>query len=523
MPNTGRPSLDCHLCRARRVKCDLAKPGCIKCSVYGATCPGYRAESDLIFRNEDTHSVARRKQKKATKGEAVVTIRGSKGPSSAAPRRGRAHASVPGRSHAARSVADYRLLRSPTLSYTQLKPAVAMIFTLFSQTPSKGEGRFGRLDFLPDMLHETRETSCLALTADLFVAMHSLKPHAPPKGLGREELYGRSLMAIRHALGQPSKRVEDETIVAVWLLGIYEVISTPPVEDGPSPWYVHSTGIASILRARGPSQFQSERGRKIFWPSVAFIQLHCMESNCEFPPETLEWLEYLKSSKVESEQARCAAFQYSVEACAITSRLVKLVREDDEEQACREYPRLLERITDLERFDLETSASKQSVDRNRVYVVILKRSARLKMHLWFLLLANIVTHHSQDCSCTLGTGDLEALCRQKTISLGVTTTMADRILESAQTFLGPPKTQTDHMDSPPWVNGMRAAWPLLLIQRFSEILPEQARKASRLLEVVRRHQTIKNVVDRTSMSSPPPPWWKMERMEKVTRLCEGGA
>jgi len=74
MPNTGRPSRDCHECRRRRVKvsctdkrrwlqtktlqCDLVRPECQRCTRIGKRCPGYRDETSVLFRNEDMSSFA---------------------------------------------------------------------------------------------------------------------------------------------------------------------------------------------------------------------------------------------------------------------------------------------------------------------------------------------------------------------------------------------------------------------------------------------------------------------------------
>lgn len=41
MVNTGKPSGACGTCRERRIKCDEAKPVCLKCTRSGRTCSGY--------------------------------------------------------------------------------------------------------------------------------------------------------------------------------------------------------------------------------------------------------------------------------------------------------------------------------------------------------------------------------------------------------------------------------------------------------------------------------------------------
>jgi hypothetical protein len=198
------------------LQCDLAKPGCVRCVNYGATCPGYRQEGDFLFRNQDAGSVERKQKKKAAK--AALKAQSVEGPLEGASRPGTV---VKQKRPPPPGAGSFRLVPSLELSYLQSKPAVMLVFRLFSEG---GARSFGRLDFLPNLLEDTRETSCLALTADLFAAARrSQVPDAPPSKVPITDLYGRSLMSIRDALAHASKRLEDETIVAVWLLSLYEV------------------------------------------------------------------------------------------------------------------------------------------------------------------------------------------------------------------------------------------------------------------------------------------------------------
>ena len=78
MPNTGRPSRNCHSCRQRRIKvdpysssfcsvvplimkfetkkCDLVRPGCGQCLRKGQRCPGYRDEEDTRFNIQTSYT-----------------------------------------------------------------------------------------------------------------------------------------------------------------------------------------------------------------------------------------------------------------------------------------------------------------------------------------------------------------------------------------------------------------------------------------------------------------------------------
>lgn len=64
MVNTGKPSKGCARCRRRKVLCDLQEPGCIRCARLGHVCPGYpnRNAANVTFKDatDATRKRARR-------------------------------------------------------------------------------------------------------------------------------------------------------------------------------------------------------------------------------------------------------------------------------------------------------------------------------------------------------------------------------------------------------------------------------------------------------------------------------
>ncbi|KAH8894350.1 hypothetical protein GQ53DRAFT_821430 [Thozetella sp. PMI_491] len=526
MPNIGKPSQDCHLCRARRVKradavapplqCDLAKPGCVRCINYGATCPGYRQESDFLFRNQDAGSVERKQRKKAAKAAlkaqaAEVPLEDSGTPGAIAKQR----RSPP------TGAGSFQLAPSLELSYLQSKPAVMLVFRLFSEG---GARSFGRLDFLPNLLEETRETSCLALTADLFVAaQRSRVPNAPPSKVPITDLYGRSLMSIRGALAHASKRLEDETVVAVWLLSLHEAISSASNTtklSSPSPWDVHSEGIIGILRARGNSQFASEQGRRIFWVCFSIIQLRCMVHNLEFPPEIQKWLRVIKSNQSAPERLRHAIAVYNVESCAVIAQIVRVVCDGDPVDACLAYPDILKRVTALEMAgpdtspDLTPGSSPESTpepeeyseapDQPRLQVDNLHRSSRLKLHCWTVLLSNFIINHARQDAYVDLMCDLPLIYQQRSASIQTAQRLATYIIRLTGPVLKLSQAQTSK-PSGSWVNGLRMVWPLLVIERFRAMLPEQARVAEQFLERIGQHMGISEAKKRYDHPENLPP------------------
>ena len=88
-----------------------------------------------------------------------------------------------------------------------------------------GNRNFGYFDFLPDLYRESGDDSCLCLAtnaiAEAYVANMS---HTVRAKEGLMQTYGRALGSTNAALADPLERAKDSTIIAVWLLGIHEVL-----------------------------------------------------------------------------------------------------------------------------------------------------------------------------------------------------------------------------------------------------------------------------------------------------------
>jgi len=95
---------------------------------------------------------------------------------------------------------------------------------------SSGSGPSVRcLNFVPEMYKENHaEDSCLRLaTTAVASAYFSHLAHGLPNNKELAHIYGRALRAINFSLQDPKERVKDSTIIAVWLLGIIEVLYHP--------------------------------------------------------------------------------------------------------------------------------------------------------------------------------------------------------------------------------------------------------------------------------------------------------
>ena len=86
--------------------------------------------------------------------------------------------------------------------------------------------------------------------------------------LARSE-YGRALALVNRALDKRSERNLDQTILSVWLLGLFELIG-PPYGFEPR-WASHLDGAVALLKVRGGLPFETDVGEAI--GNQTFVQM----------------------------------------------------------------------------------------------------------------------------------------------------------------------------------------------------------------------------------------------------------
>lgn len=149
---------------------------------------------------------------------------------------------------------------------------------------------FPVLDFIPSILEETSLDSPLYLAATAVSRM-TLADQYSGKDIrlqtGRE--YGDALAHASKSIRNPTKAVEDETVMAVWLLSTYEAIYSVlthrragyerSLEDEWQSHTNHIRGAMNLLKIRGASQLRTARGEKIFRIFKAAIQMRLFVLN----------------------------------------------------------------------------------------------------------------------------------------------------------------------------------------------------------------------------------------------------
>jgi hypothetical protein len=76
--------------------------------------------------------------------------------------------------------------------------------------------------------------------------------------------YARAVSRVTAALADSDQYLRDETLVAVWLLGIRELLAGVNGPQGKSAHQTHVDGTLMLLRLRGEEQFSSPAGRHLY-------------------------------------------------------------------------------------------------------------------------------------------------------------------------------------------------------------------------------------------------------------------
>ncbi|KAG6298607.1 hypothetical protein E4U09_000654 [Claviceps aff. purpurea] len=435
MPNTGRPSQDCHLCRRRRVKCDLARPGCQRCVKYGVECPGYREQHELVFRNADPTAVAKRKKRASAK---VTEQAGTKAGSKAS--RSQASGSKATTSRAAST-------SSATTTVFELDPNASLSSALLSMPPSPAASSpsslsswsssssssssssddtrpplprgltdhwtnhsvpilltiYSTFGFLHDLYKTNPGNGPLMWAAHLFSRTYVTNVRYPVHVCNESALetqrelgtyMGKTLSAVNAALNDPAGAFRDDVLATVWILANYELLVGSVNRAGlSSPWHLHTRGLNSILQTRGVNQLNTLKGRMAFWPCYNIIQIQAMVSITECPPESDTWLGIIKNSLYEGEEHSLHVSVYIKTCTHIMAAVSGLLHQRDFAAAAAQYESLVQQLEVAEeQVDHFLATGVDCTQELTFYLRNLYWGAVIKGHTYILYLANFLTH-----------------------------------------------------------------------------------------------------------------------------------
>ena len=252
----GKPSKGCGECRSRKIRCDQARPTCSQCVKGNRTCPGYRDQLSLMFRDESQQVVRKartggsRRAKPSRKSPRRVSPSPSTSSSDAVLPPGGGPGGTPGNLNDPSDVTDVlpssssppdgalsplvepspRLMMQP--SY-QFNDSEAICFFLHSNS---WPGTFWMMDFGPDFwLQGGGSPSHQAMKAGLIsvgTAMLSRIRQSANMQVTAEKEYGYALQLLTTAVMDEEEAKTNPTLAAVLLLAIFEVTLFPNTSGG---------------------------------------------------------------------------------------------------------------------------------------------------------------------------------------------------------------------------------------------------------------------------------------------------
>ncbi|KAL1963579.1 hypothetical protein VTN77DRAFT_8024 [Rasamsonia byssochlamydoides] len=303
----GKPSAGCGTCRARKVKCDLARPACFRCRKANRTCPGYRDQLSLWFRDESQSVVQKAK----------AAVPGSRQTGSNAGNPGTMIAKTAVRSDKAPNLqkpVDHSLPASPFAVDPKFQ-ATCFFFSTYSwlntSCLSKHDADCALVPTAP-----LGERALMASIASVGMANLASLQNSPSLRLSARREYVAALKLTNAALCDPVQAKEDTTLTAIICLSLFEIITCERPESINS-WVEHANGAMALLELRGAGQLSRECGLQMFNALRNEILIGCMQRRTNIPPSLIEL----------SKQVAAAASQMSpVAVCAdrLTQVIAKL-------------------------------------------------------------------------------------------------------------------------------------------------------------------------------------------------------
>ncbi|PTB36869.1 hypothetical protein M441DRAFT_61589 [Trichoderma asperellum CBS 433.97] len=504
MPNTGRPSRDCHLCRKRRVKCDLARPACQRCIKYGTECPGYRDQQELVFRNADPTAV--RKRKKRTSQSPGV----SGSPSSAAS--GTAYPTPvlsPNGDFMFTSSTDVVLAKG--VNCNAAAPLTRPVFQHWtSHSVPIVLNVYSNLDFIQDIYSGYNNDGPLIWAAHLFSRTYVTNLRYPTaisrdaheetqRELGTYLV--KTLNSVNKALGTPEGAFRDDVLATIWLLSNYELlIGSLNRTETLSPWHLHARGLYSILKIRGVAPLHTVKGRMMFWPAYSMVQIQSLINNTECPPESQEWFDAIAQSLSPGEGLGLHVSLFMIKICSVQARIFSFFRRRDFSGASREYNDLLAQmkaaIHEIEDWMESNPVGNHMLE---IYVISLYQSAIVKGFNAVKLLINFLTHYPL-CSIPL-----QQLTADRDYCIEIAQTSAQGIIETVPRILGPLAAKGKDKSPKTVFDALRIIWPLICVYVMDICRPEQRLTASEYLFYIGRELGIRQGLNTYSTKLTLPP------------------
>ncbi|KAH7401568.1 hypothetical protein BKA66DRAFT_545309 [Pyrenochaeta sp. MPI-SDFR-AT-0127] len=296
----GRPSKGCEPCRARKVKCDEAKPVCSRCNKSKYNCR-YRDQADLLFRNQTAFAAQRaeeswRKRSKSHQRTLSESLASRKYPScdksSPSSRRHQRSISDSHNSHqsllnnfeydptyhifngaASTLILDNLTMAPPVNPDLRRLAYERFIYDFVSpQSPNRlpEEPSDALWTFIPTLYQKAAEDSCIATVVNAVAYINfDNRCNAPQAKALAEDCLGKAFTLLSKAIADKKLAATNEALCSVYLMGVYEKLTT---QQRNGAFNAHQDGANALLQLRSIEQYYSDPvAAKIY--EVAYTQM----------------------------------------------------------------------------------------------------------------------------------------------------------------------------------------------------------------------------------------------------------
>ncbi|KAK6225296.1 C6 zinc finger transcription factor [Colletotrichum tabaci] len=312
----GRPSEACGPCREGRLRCDRLQPGCTQCSRKQITCPGYRDPSEFYFRDETANAAFKVQNRKPRRRLPAKTRQRTKTQVGEESQEQQQEQQQQQQSHCGSSGTESATASGSVttkIKTTQFVGSVTKPDDVSSKAPAAAKptrehavvryrtlsqplGDLARAYFMTDYITSSpfdylpelcpygltgNNAMSASLLATSFASL-SLKMSDPRMMKQARVQYASALSQTNQALSSPKLAVEDSTLAAVLLLGLFEAMVFSGQQSLDS-WNLHTLGSIELLRLRGARQFETPLGRKLFFHLSSNIRTCCAHSKTPVP------------------------------------------------------------------------------------------------------------------------------------------------------------------------------------------------------------------------------------------------
>jgi hypothetical protein len=135
--------------------------------------------------------------------------------------------------------------------------------------------------------HSTTSPHLLACIHAVGAAGLSNSLQAPYLMALAQKHYIMALSLTNLALRSPTDVKKDSTLFSVLILGIFETIAGKDMKSI-AAWTKHIHGAAALVKLRGPEQFMTEGGRRMYLQVFSSLMISCIQRGIAFPRDIVD-------------------------------------------------------------------------------------------------------------------------------------------------------------------------------------------------------------------------------------------